>query len=268
MDATLEDIGFLVSSNHRVGVLTTLEERPSSRDELRDATGASSPTMGRVLTDLEDRRWIEKDGRTYLLTGLGEFVADRFAEFLDAMTLEQHLRPISPWLPYELDGFSIDLFTDAVVSYPGPGYPYEPIERLTLLAEQAETYRGLGMVMLKSSALDVYFEGVFEGYKYEAIYPPDVFETLLAWNRTTVTKAVSRDNYTVFLHDDLPNSEWCGLCLFDESICICCYEPDTGMLRSLIDTSDLDAYRWGETLFERYRAKARPLDQVDGFLSA
>jgi len=267
MDAALDDIEFLVSSNHRVNVLSTLTKRPSSRNDLRDATGASSPTMGRVLTDLEDRNWIEKDGHTYHLSGLGEFVADRFREFLDSMILEQRLRPISPWLPYDLDEFSVDLFIDAVVSYPGPGYPYEPMQRLTQIAEQSETYRGMGMVMLKSSALDVYFDGVFKGYEYEVVYPPDVFETLLAWNRAKVTDAVAHDNYTVFLHDGLPNSEWCGLCLFDDCVSICCYEPDTGMLRSLIDTAGPQAYRWGEALFERYKTEARPLDEADDLIS-
>lgn len=267
MNASLDDIGFLVSSNHRVGVLTTLNKHPCNRDDLRDATGASSPTMGRILTDFEDRHWIEKEGQMYQLTGIGEFVADRFEEFLDAMRVEQRLRNISPWLPYDLDGFSIELFTDAVVSYPGPGYPYEPVDRLIQLAEATETYQGLGMTMLKSSALDLYFEGVFEGYEYEVIYPPEVFETMLSWDRTTVIEAVALENYTVLLHDNLPNSEWCGLCIFDDCISICCYESDTGMLRSLVDTTDPEAYAWGESLFEQYRAEARPLNVADDFLS-
>ncbi len=57
--------------------------------------------------------------------------------------------------------------------------------------------------MLISSALDVYFDGVFEGYEYEMIYPPDVFEPLRAWNRKKVTEAVAHHNYTVFLHEGL-----------------------------------------------------------------
>jgi predicted transcriptional regulator len=268
MSAILDDIEFLVSSAHRVGVLDTLYEHPCDRTALRATTGASSPTMSRILADFEDRHWIEREGRTYQLTGLGEFVVDQFQEFVDAMTVEQRLRDVSPWLPYELDGFSVNLLTDAVVSYPGPGYPYEPLDRHIQLVESTETLRGFGMVLLKSSILEYHFDCVFDGLECEIIYPPDVFETMLSWNATTITDAVAQDNYTVFLHDDLPNSEWCGICITDDRISICCYEPDTGMLRSLVDTGAPQAYTWGESIFEHYRAEARPLTDAADLPSA
>lgn len=267
MGATLDDIEFLVSSAHRVGVLDTLTEGPCDRDTLRAVTGASSPTMGRVLNDFRDRNWIERDGRTYQLTGLGEFVANRFAEFSDAMVVERRLREISPWLPTELDGFSVELLTDAVVSYPGPGYPYEPLDRHVQLVEETETIRGFGMVLLKANVLEVYFDCLFDGLTVEMIYPPHVFETMLAWNPETVTEAIQRDNYTVMLHDDLPNNEWCGICLSDDRVSLCCYEPDTGMLQSLIDTDEEEAYTWGESIVDQYRADARPLEEADDLLS-
>jgi hypothetical protein len=123
--STLEDIEFLARSNHRVVVLDAPVERPCDRNDLRVATGASSPTMGRILADFEERRWIARDGRTYELTRLGEFVADRFLDFRGAMKTERKLRDVVPWLPREMEGFTVDMFDDAVVSYPGPGYPYQ-----------------------------------------------------------------------------------------------------------------------------------------------
>lgn len=267
MKAALDNIEFLVSSDHRVGVLEALAERPCDRDDLRGTTGASSPTMGRILSAFEDRQWVEREGHTYQLTGLGEFVAGRLEEFLTAMAAEQRLRDISPWLPYELDGFSVDLLTDAVVSYPGPGYPYEPLDRHVQLLEGAETIRGFGMVMLKAGILEGFFESVFDGLRVEIIYPPRVFETMLDWDPETVRDAVELDNHTVYLHDDLPNSEWCGLCLSDERLSICCYEPDTGMLRSIVDTDAPQAYTWGEAVVDQYRAEARPLDEAEDLLS-
>ena len=71
MTRQLDEIEFLARSVHRVGVLDVLAEGPRDRDDLRAATGASSPTIGRVLADLEDRRWIERAGATYELTPLG-----------------------------------------------------------------------------------------------------------------------------------------------------------------------------------------------------
>lgn len=268
MEAPLDDVEFLVSSDHRVGVLEALAERPCDRDELRTRTGASSPTMGRILSAFEERHWIERTGHTYHLTGLGEFVADRLDAFIDAMSVEHRLRELSPWLPFELDGFSVDLLTDAVVSYPGPGYPYEPLDRNVQLIRDTETIRGFGMVMLKASVLEVYFDCVFDGLDVEMIYPPSVFETMLEWDPETVVDALSLDNYTVYIHDELPHREWCGICLSDEHVSICCYEPETGMLRSLVDTDDPQAYAWGESVIGTYRTAATPLADAAELLSA
>lgn len=59
MTRQLDEIEFLARSAHRVGVLDVLAAGPRDRDDLRTATGASSPTIGRVLSDFEDHRWIE-----------------------------------------------------------------------------------------------------------------------------------------------------------------------------------------------------------------
>lgn len=92
--STLDDIEFLARSDHRVAVLDALAEGPCDRDDLRGATGASSPTMGRILADFEDRRWIIRDGSTYELTQLGAFVTDRFADLRGAMATERKLRDV------------------------------------------------------------------------------------------------------------------------------------------------------------------------------
>ena len=59
MDATLEDIEFLVRSTHRVGVLDTLAEGACDRNDLRAATGASASTVSRILSDIEDLSYKE-----------------------------------------------------------------------------------------------------------------------------------------------------------------------------------------------------------------
>lgn len=262
MDAALEDIEFLVSSDHRVGVLDALTSGPCDRGDLRTATGASSPTMGRILTDFQDRCWIERDGNTYQLTELGEFVAHQFDAFTDSMDYQRRLREVWPWLPHEIHGFSIDLFTDVVVSQPGPGYPYKPVERLTELIAAARTMRGFGMALLKSGNLKPFFDHILNGLECEYIYPPTVFEELLSWDEETVVETATRANYTVLLHDDLPLDDRCGICLFDDRVSICCYDPETGALQSLVDTGSDEMRTWAESYYERFREEARPLDDA------
>ena len=268
MDATLDDIEFLVSSTHRVGVLDALTSGPCDRNELRTVTGASSPTMGRVLTDFQARHWIERDGNTYQLTELGEFVADQFEDFTDAIAYQRRLREIWPWLPHEIDGFSIELFTDVVVSQPGPGYPYKPVERLTELITATRTMRGFGMALLKSGNLEPFFDHVQDGLQCEYIYPPDVFEALLSWDEKTVVETATRANYAVLLHGDLPLDDRCGICLFDDRVSICCYDTETGALQSLVDTGSDEMRTWAASYYDRFRAEARPLEDEPALLSA
>ncbi|ELY50195.1 helix-turn-helix transcriptional regulator [Natronolimnohabitans innermongolicus] len=268
MDATPDDIEFLVSSDHRVGVLEALARDPCTRDELRTATGASSPTMGRILSDFQERHWIDRDGQTYRLTGLGEFVASRFEEFKSAMAYQRRLCEIWPWLPHEIDGFSVELFTDVVVSRPGPGYPYKPIERLTDLITTAGTMRGFGMALLKSGNLEPFFDHVLEGLECEYIYPPAVFEDLLSWDEETVMKTARRANYTVLLHDGLPLDDRCGICVFDDRVSICCYDTETGALQLLVDTGSDEMRTWAASYYEQFRDEARPLEGETELLSS
>lgn len=267
MTEPLDDIEFLVSSDHRVGVFDALTRGPCDRDELRTATGASSPTMGRILTDFQDRHWIEREGKMYQLTDLGEFVADQFEEFKDAMAYQRRLREVWPWLPHEIDGFSVQLFTDVVVSRPGPGYPYKPVERLTELITTTRTMRGFGMALLKSGNLEPFFDHALDGLECEYIYPPAVFEELVSWDEETVLEAATRANYTVLLHDDLPLDDRCGICLFDDRVSVCCYDPETGTLQSLVDTGSDEMRTWAESYYEQFRDEARPLNDADDFLS-
>ena len=263
MDAIRDEIEFLASSHHRAGVLDALLESPRDRRDLRTATGASSPTMGRVLTDLEERHWISRDGRTYQLTDLGRFVATRFREFREAMRLEHSVREVWPWLPHGMEGFGVELFTDAVVSRPGAGYPYEPIDRVASLVAEAETISGFGMVLLKSNTLEAFLDHVLDGMECEYIYPPDVFARVLSWDRELVTEAVAHDNFTVLLHDALPIDERCGICRFGDRVSFCCIDPGTGQVHALVDSAAPELGAWAMANHRTLRAEATPVDEFD-----
>lgn len=262
MGSSIEDIEFVASSKHRVGVLEALAERGCDRDELRSWTGASSPTMGRVLGDYEDRRWIERIGPTYELTPLGEFVAERFADLRDAMETERKLRDVWLWLPREMDGFSVELFADAVIAYPGPGYPYEPVERVIELVEESDSMCGLGTTVFKSIANEAVCLAVLDGMAFEYVYPPDVLAATVAWAPEMVERAASRDHCTVLVHDDLPDRTRCGIGIFDHRVGICCHDADSRALLAWIDTDAPEAREWAFSIFERYRQEARPADEA------
>lgn len=271
MDGTLDEIEFLVASGHRVAVLETLQEQPRTRRELRGITGASSPTLSRILADFENRHWVERDGEKYALTELGAFVTHRLDEFIASMQTECGLREIWPWLPHDLDGFGVDLFTDVHVTVPSPGYPDKPTERRLALIAGASTWRGFGMAMLGLRTLEASFERFRDGsdpLTCEYIYPKDVFEELLSWNAETILDVASGEQYTVHIHDTLPIDDRFEICMFDDLVTICCYDSETGALRAVVETTSQNMLAWAEGYFERLRAEATPLRDVYGDLSS
>ena len=265
MNRPPDDVQFLVSSDHRVAVLNTLAEGGCDRRRLRDTTGASSPTISRILSDFETRNWVERNDRTYQLTGLGEFVANKLAAFVESMTIEDRIRDVWHLLPHELEGFSVELFTDVEVTYPSPGYPDTAIERRLELISETTRWRGFGVAILGLRTLEASFDRFFDEadeFRCEYVYPVEVFEELLTWNEETVVAAANCDSYTVLLHEELPIDDRFEICLFDDLVTICCYDNERGGLQALIETSSNDMRTWADSFFERFRAEAQPFKAV------
>jgi predicted transcriptional regulator len=254
------NIEFLARSPHRVGVLEALFDGPADRRDLIEATEASSPTVGRILADFEERRWVARDGSTYALTPLGDFVADRFLALRDAMVVEEKLRDVWQWLPHEMPGFSVELFADAVVSFPGPGYPYEPVERLGQLIGSTSSMRGFDSIVYKSSNLETACSAILEGMNFEYVFTPAALEGTFKWNPDLMREVAACENATVLVHDHLPDSDRCGLGIVDDRAGICCHDAETGVLVAVIDTDAPETREWAISVFEQVREEAAPVD--------
>lgn len=260
MDPAIQAIEFLARSEHRVAVLDALSRQSRDRRDLRDATGASDPTIGRVLRDFEDRSWIVRDGLSYELTPLGAYVTDLFVELREGMRTGETLREVWQWLPREMEAFSVAHFEDAVVAHPGPNYPYAPVERVTHLLEATDSIRGLGTTIYKSGNLAVFCRRVIEGMETEYVYSLPVLRAIVDWNPDLTAEAFDCENCTVFLHDDLPDDDRCGLNIMDDCIGICGHDPETAQLEAVIDTGAPQARDWAESVYEQCREEARPVD--------
>lgn len=263
MDPAIQHIEFLARSEHRVAALEALSEGRLDRRDLREAIGASDPTVGRILRDFEDRAWVVREGPYYELTPLGEFVTERFMELRAGMRTGETLREVWPWLPREMEGFSVECFEDAVVAYPGPNYPYEPVERVTHLLESTDSIRGLGTTIYKSGNLEVFCRRVIEGMEMEYVYSLPILRAIVGWNPDLVAEAFERDNCTVLVHDALPDDDRCGLNIMDDCIGICGHDPETAQLEAVIDTASPRAREWAEAVYEECRRDARPFEVED-----
>ena len=256
MDSALDEIEFLVRSEHRVEALDALAERPRSRSDLQAATGASSSTVGRLLRKFEARDWIVRDGHEYRMTPEGTFVAEEVTSLLDRMETRQQLRDVATWLPTEKLGITIEAFSEAVVTAVDAEEPYRPVRRYDDLIEDAEAMRAFGTPTLKSANAGTLFRNVRAGMDTEIIYPPPIVEAMLDWSPEAAKEGLDSGNLTILLHDTLP----CGLTIFDDRVALTGYDPDTGMLRAIVDTDAAEAREWATGLYDSYREEAQPLD--------
>jgi predicted transcriptional regulator len=209
-----------------------------------------------MLREFETQGWVVRDGHQHRATPAGQFIAEEVTTLLTRVETERALRDVAQWLPTEKLGITIEAFAEAIVTIADDEDPYRPVERYDELIEEAETMRSFGTATLKSANAGSLFRNVRDGMDTEIIYPPPIVEAVLDWSPEAAKRGLSSGNLTILLHDSLP----CGLTVFDERVALTGYNPDTGMLRAIVDTDAQKAREWGLDLYESYRDEARPLD--------
>ena len=255
MDSSLEDVEFLARSAHRVAVLDVLAEGPRDRGDLRAETGASDPTIGRILSDFDERGWTRREGHAYALTRPGAFVAEHFRSLLDRMSTERRLRDVWEVLPGHLDGFDLDLLADAVVTTVEPGDPYAPANRCASFYPTTDRVRGFDAALTAPHNFETLAGLIAEGLEAEFVLPPEVAMNLQASYPAAEQVMTASDDVTTWWHDDLPMNR---LIVFDDRVGVGGYDPDSGVLAVYVD-SDAPALReWAVSTFERLRREARP----------
>jgi len=118
MDAAREEIAFLARSENRVAVLSTLDTEPLGRAELQQQAAVERVTLGRILSDFEDRGWVRKTGREYALTPTGEMIVGDFEQLLTTVTAAQKLDSVVQWLPTEEMPFDLRHLGSADITLP------------------------------------------------------------------------------------------------------------------------------------------------------
>ena len=258
MDSAIDEIEFLVLSENRVDVLRRLADRPHTRRELAAGTGASQPTLGRILGDLQDRQWIVREGSEYSTTATGRLVAGGFGDLLDVMETEERLRPIVRWLPADALGFDLRHLTEATITVPSQIRPTAPVKRMLQLLRSADEVRifsyafneqSLEVVEDRATAGDQRFRGVFAASAIDALADDSQLRgrlrTLLASDGAEIRITDEEIPVAVTVADDVVH-----LLLRD----------DSGVLRASIDAG-ADAIRaWADESFERHWEAATPLD--------
>lgn len=256
MVSTLDDIKFLVDSSNRVDALIALREEACDRDELQATTGASAPTVGRILGDFEKRGWVNRDGHQYELTKPGVFVADHLLTFIDRMNTEGRLRNIWQWLPGEVNGFTLEMISEANITVGEPGNPYGPANHCASLYRETDRLRGFDAALTAPHHFKELYVQIVDGMDTEIIFPPAVSETIASTYPTEAGEVLGSESFTLWLYDDLPLYR---VLIYDDRVGIGGYDSDSGVLQVYVDTDTPEAREWAESTFESYRQEARRL---------
>ena len=258
MGSAMDDVEFLAGSAYRVAALRELLEGPRRRYELREATGASKATISRLLNELEDRRWTERDGHSYALTDPGEVVASAFIALVDTVETERTLREVWDYLPTDLPGFTVSLFEDAVVRLIEPGAPYQPIPRTMELIESTGSFSMFSERVPKPATLEGITRNAAAGTATELVLLPAVVgQVVETASSDVVRRAVERGWLTVLERESFPTDT--TVVIYDDRVGLYCRDR-LGVTRLSIDTDAPDAVRWGTGLYEDVRAGARSVD--------
>lgn len=124
LNPPLDDLAFLSRSNNRIAVLRELARDDQMRRELRDATGVSRPTLGRILDGFEERGWVAStgsgNGHDYYVTPLGRVVVEEFTDVMATVETVQKLRDLAPRIPFDELGLDPRDLADAHITTPSP----------------------------------------------------------------------------------------------------------------------------------------------------
>lgn len=258
MDDALAEIEFLALSANRVEVLELLAGEPRTRGDLAERTGASQPTLGRILRDFADRHWIVRDGNAYAATATGRLVAEEFTDLRETIETERRLRAVMEWLPTDEMGFDLRRLADARITVPSRTRPGAPVQRVLDLLGRSDRVRIVSYAFNEAS-LDAVRERVVEGEAtFEGVFSPDALDALASDSalRDRLRELLASDAAEVRIHDGpIP----LAVTVTDDVVHLL-LRDDEGLLRAAVDTDDEAVLSWARETHERYWRDAAPLD--------
>lgn len=248
----IADVSFLCRSPNRVAVLAALAAEPCDRRTLRDRVDASRVTVGRILSDLEDRGWVRRDGTDYTATTAGRVVAAAVDDLQSTLAAADRLGPLLDHLPVEDFDFDLRALADAEVVTPTPTEPTAHVDRISALFDGASD-----VSMVVSSAtpgvVTVNHGRVVAGdQQLDAVATPAAFEVIRDHETmaTQVAEMVDTGNVQFYERETVPFQ----FGIFDDVTAVSA--DGDGVPSGIVVSDDEAVEQWAHAVFERLRADA------------
>lgn len=260
LEAQIEPVEYLARSPSRLRVLESINEAPRSRRDLKEITDVSRVTLSRVLSNFEDRGWVERTNGDYEITSEGSFVATELAQLIGNMRTLEHLDGAMRWLPVEAFDFDLACLQDAEVSTADWGNHTAQIRAV------ADTIYGSERIVATASGVSL---GVVEALRDVTVAGDASLEALVD---DTAIDIVAGDPELRRLHremlagGDVDVLRYEGdrvpllmLTVCDDTVILCGHDED-GPPPGTLETTDETVRAWAEDYFETIREESTPID--------
>lgn len=279
---SLEDIAYLARSENRLQVLAALTTRipppgkePPSYDkrDLAGLTGTSRTTLGRILTEFEDRKWVRRtiDGE-YVATPQGKHMAVQFEQLLGSVGTIQELDEAMANFPasdLSIGGtdavYGIQDFDEVTIHRPGA---YDPKTLGQVLGERTRasaTHYSLAFAAPVKPYVDAFVEKTeSDGWEAnELVYS----ERLIDWygpntrpTRTQARNILETTNIRLFGYEGhMP----CQLFIFDETVIIDNSQATNVDVGTFVESRNPTVRAWAVDLFNRYKENSTEVTPED-----
>jgi len=263
LEAEFRPLSFLFRSENRIAVLEALHHGPWGRQQLRRISGTSRPTLSRILGELEEYGWVERNGREYTTTTTGSLVIETVLGTLETMGTVSRLESVFRAVPRDDLPGEMSVFSDATVSVAEPGAPTRPIRRLGELLKASETLRELIPLPLGQPYQELLTAHLERGGTAEIVCHVDAIDSLAVSPEATVPTAIDDGRLTVQIHDAVPFR----VISLDDNAVIVDHDERTGAIRAVCEATTPATQQWADTLFERVEAAAESLTVADAMAS-
>lgn len=267
--AALEDIAYLARSENRLHVLETLtamitppgQPTPGySRRQLADMTGTSRTTLGRVLTEFQDRGWARRntDGE-YVATPIGEHVAAEFTPLVRSMEALRGLGETAAIIPrsalsgptVEAPAVSIREFSDGTVREPNSYDPTFFGRYFADLVDGAQSVLSMVYVATPQTMLTAFEDELHEGDVHiRATFSSSVTDHILANPEVGPRREhAAHERVEIYRYrDHIP----CNLFVIDETVLLENSQVEGVQDGTVIETDNAAVREWAVAVIEHY----------------
>ncbi|ELY68115.1 helix-turn-helix transcriptional regulator [Natrinema versiforme] len=263
MADAIEGAAFLARSAHRVRVLELLSSGPRTRETLLSGTDVTRVTLSRILGDLTDRGWIERDHADdrYAITDTGAAVYDDFERLLETITVGQRCPEVLDALPTEWFGFELRCLADCDTVATDSADPLSGMRVIANAVGRATTVRA-AVSSFASLPMYTHAESVRAGDAAEAevvfdrdatavnVEDPDLVDRWRAIEAESARPVYYSADERFPCNVDIIDGERVFLSVTDEN----------GGFR-VVESTHPAVVDWAEALFREKRTAAVPLEQ-------